>query len=665
MLSAVKSPEDLKKIPQNQLSILAKEIREKIIEVVGQNGGHLASNLGIVELTIALHRVFNSPSDAIIFDVSHQCYAHKMLTGRYSQFNTLRKRGGISGFTKREESAHDFFDNGHASTSISQAIGLLTAWNLQGKNDKVIAVIGDGALTGGMAFEALSHAGQLAKNLIIVLNDNQMSISANTGSLSKYLSSLTMTGLYQRIRHAIDGFVEKIPMSSHHLGKFIYRFKRGIKGLLLDNNLFTDFGFEYVGPLNGHDISELENVFNRVKKLRRPVVVHIVTKKGKGYSPAENDPAKFHGIGPFLISDGQVENFNTQSFTEVFSNAIVDLAEKNEKIAAVTAAMSKGTGLDSFARHFPSRFFDVGIAEEHAVTFAGGLSRGGLIPIVAIYSTFIQRSIDQIIHDIALPCAHVIICLDRAGVVPDDGETHQGMFDIALLRPVPNVTILSPATANDLRLCLDYAVDRAHSPVIIRYPKLSCQKDSESFSLPIVEGRGVLLKCFEFESSLSAIFKENDDGIFDSDFESANQEKILFVCTGSFLSETVQAARSVLMNDIRADIFVLRFIKPFDTEYFVKIAHSYSAVVIAEDGIKTGGIGNYLQKVLSDSGFENSIVKAFPERFFRQGSREQICEDALMTSRDLAKAAFSLLERQKIKTERFVEAEFGALRIGV
>ena len=398
MLSGINSPEDLKKIPEDKLPDLATEIRKKIIDVVGKNGGHLASNLGVVELTIALHRVFTSPNDAFVFDVSHQCYTHKLLTGRYKDFESLRTFNGISGFTKKAESKHDFFDNGHSSTSISQALGLLSAWQLQGRNDKVVAIIGDGALTGGMAFEALSHAGQIAKNLIVVLNDNQMSISKNTGSLSKYLSRLTMTGTYQRFRKNIDKIVEKIP----NLSKFIFRIKRGLKGVFFTNNLFTDLGFEYVGPLNGHDIKELEDVLNRVKNLSRPVVVHVLTKKGKGYSPAENDPAKFHGIGPFLISDGNVEKYDTLSFTESFSRTLIKLAEKNDRIVAITAAMAKGTGLDAFARKFPSRFYDVGIAEEHAVSFASGLAAGKLIPIVAIYSTFI-------LHFIAL---HIIVSLN-------------------------------------------------------------------------------------------------------------------------------------------------------------------------------------------------------------------------------------------------------------
>ncbi|MBQ3965411.1 MAG: 1-deoxy-D-xylulose-5-phosphate synthase, partial [Treponema sp.] len=441
MLSSIHSPKDVKQIPKSQLSELSEEIRKKILHTVAKNGGHLASNLGVVELTVALHRVFSSPRDAIVFDVSHQSYAHKLLTGRYELFDTLRKHGGISGFTRTQESEHDFFDNGHSSASLSQALGLLAAWELQERKGKVVAVIGDGALTGGMAFEALCHAGQLSKNLIVVLNDNQMSISPNNGSLSRYLSRLTMTRTYQSFRTRIDHLVDRIPNSERHLGKFISRVKRAFKGFLLSNNLFSDLGFEYVGPLDGHNIAEMEEVFKRVRNLSKPVVVHVRTIKGKGYSPAENDPATFHGIGPFQISDGTFEKFDTLSFTECFSRYIITAAEKNPKIVAITAAMAKGTGLDAFSRRFTDRFFDVGIAEEHAVTFAGGLAAGGMLPVTAIYSTFMQRSVDQIIHDVALSSRPVLLCLDRAGVVPSDGETHQGLFDIALLRPVPGLTL--------------------------------------------------------------------------------------------------------------------------------------------------------------------------------------------------------------------------------
>lgn len=639
LLSKIKSPEDLKKVPKEQLPQVAAEMRKKIIEVVGKNGGHLASNLGVVELSIALHRVFSSPDDAIIFDVSHQSYAHKMITGRYDQFDTIRLHGGLSGFTRRTESKHDFFDNGHSSTSISQAIGLLTAWELEGKKGKVVAVIGDGALTGGMALEAMNHAGQLGKNLIVVLNDNQMSISKNTGSISNYLSHITMSPFYQKSRTFIDTLVSKLPSSEKHVGKFIYRFKRALKGFLLSDSFFSDLAFEYAGPLDGHNIKEMEKVFNRVKKLNHPVVVHVITKKGKGYSPAENDPATFHGIGPFLMSDGKVEKFDNLSFTECFSNSLLKIAEKNTKIAGITAAMSKGTGLDTFARKYPERFFDVGIAEEHAVTFAAGLAAGGMIPVVAIYSTFIQRAVDQIIHDVALPALPVIICLDRAGIVPNDGETHQGLFDIALLRPVPNISILSPATVRDLELCLNWAAG-AGKPVVIRYPKLTCPTELKAFDKEIEEGKGVFVSCEEFAPALSVNFEDVPSR------ENKHSEKVLFVTTGGMFAEVIQACRTLMMENVKADIYSLRFVKDTDCDHIYSIGKDYSAVVFVEDGVKTGGVAEALETDFLKRGYTKTAVKAFPQKFLPQGNRSQICDDAEMNPRKLAECAMELVYKK-------------------
>ena len=551
LLSKIHSPEDLTKLSQKELTKLAAEIRKTIISVVGKNGGHLASNLGVVELTIALHRVFNSPNDAIIWDVSHQCYTHKLLTGRYKEFSTLRQRDGISGFTNPSESVHDFFRNGHSSTSISSALGLLTARELNGDHGKVIAVIGDGALTGGMAFEALSHAGQLSKNLIVILNDNQMSIDHNTGSVSRYLSRLTMSPKYQSFRYKVDNVIDKLPVVGPAIEKFVFRVKRAIKGLLLTNNLFVDLGFEYVGPLDGHNESTLEEVLRRVSKLHKSVVVHVVTKKGKGYSPAENHPEIFHGIGPFQISDGTVEKFDTLSFTEAFSNIICEEGKKNKDIVTITAAMAKGTGLSHFSRMFPNRFFDVGIAEEHAVTFASGLAKGGKIPVVCLYSTFIQRAVDQMIHDIALQKSHVIFMIDRAGAVPADGPTHQGIFDIALFRPIPNLEIMTPSSASDLALCFQWAINRGTS-VVIRYPKLSCPTEIPQFSIPVEFGRGILVPCSEFVIG----------NITEAEL-AAKKKKILIVCTGGIYAEAQKAVRSILMNDGYADLYILRLLQKF------------------------------------------------------------------------------------------------------
>ena len=626
LLSKIHSPEDIKKLSQKELKQLAQEIRTTIINVVGKNGGHLASNLGVVELTIALHRVFNSPHDAIVWDVSHQCYTHKLLTGRYEEFPTLRKAGGLSGFTNKNESPHDYFINGHSSTSISSALGLLTARELNGDNSKVIAVIGDGALTGGMAFEGLSHAGQLCKNLIVVLNDNQMSIDHNTGSVSRYLSRLTMTAGYQTFRYRVDKAIDKIPYLGHHLEKLIFRMKRALKGMFLTNNLFVDLGFEYVGPLDGHNEAALERELRRVSRLHRPVVVHVVTKKGKGYSPAENNPELFHGIGPFQISDGTVEKFDTQSFTESFSNLIVEEGEKNKDLVAITAAMAKGTGLSAFSHKFPERFFDVGIAEEHAVTFAGGLAKGGKVPVVCIYSTFIQRSVDQMIHDIALQKSHAIFMLDRAGAVPSDGVTHQGIYDIALFRPIPELELMTVCSAADLRLCFEWAIEKGTS-VVIRYPKLTCPTEVPQMSCPVELGRGIFIPCTEYPV----------ENISEAELE-AKKKKVLIVATGGMYSEVQKAVRAVVLDGGYADLYLLRFIKPFDETYFIELASKYDGVVFVEDGVKIGGVGEYLSGLLAEKGMKNLRVLGFEDKFFSHGSREEVLEMAGLSPSHIKKA---------------------------
>ena len=626
LLSKIHSPQNLKNLSQSEIIQLAQEIRKEIINVVGKNGGHLASNLGVVELTLALHRVFESPKDAIIWDVSHQCYTHKLLTDRYKDFQTLRQKDGISGFTNTQESVHDFFINGHSSTSISSALGLLTARELNNDSGKVIAVIGDGALTGGMAYEALSHAGQLCKNLIVVLNDNQMSIDHNTGAVSRYLSRLTMTGGYQSFRYKVDKLIDKIPYIGRPFEKFIFRFKRALKGLFLTNNLFVDLGFEYVGPLDGHNEALLEKVLKKVSHLHRPVVVHVITKKGRGYSPAENNPELFHGIGPFQISDGTVETFDTTSFTEAFSQIICQKAQENKDIVAITAAMAKGTGLTSFSIKYPERFFDVGIAEEHAVTFAGGLAKGGKIPVTCIYSTFMQRSVDQMIHDIALQKAHAVFMLDRAGAVPADGVTHQGIFDISLFRPIPDLEILSPVSQNDLKLCFDWAVDKG-TCVVIRYPKLSCPTEFPQFSSPVELGRGIFMPCTEFVI----------ENVTEKQLE-AHKNKVLVVLTGGMYPEAQKAVRSVLLEDGYADMYILRFIKPFDESYFLELAKKYYGIVLVEDGVKIGGICEYLKSILAENGILNTKLLGFDDKFFSHGTRDEILEAAGLSVNHIKRA---------------------------
>lgn len=616
LLSRIRNPEDVKSLSREQVSLLAAEIRKEIIDVVGTNGGHLASNLGVVELTIALHRVFSSPQDAFIWDVGHQCYTHKLLTGRFDHFSSIRKRDGLSGFPKQLESPHDIFDTGHSSTSISAALGLRMARQITGEEGKVVAIIGDGALTGGMAMEALSHAGEICRDLIVVLNDNKMSISRNTGALSQYLSRLTMGVHYQRFRFKVDRAIGMIPIIGGPLTRFVHRFKRGIKGMLFKDNLFVDLGFEYVGPLNGHNGDELEKVFRDVRELKRPVVVHVQTRKGKGYSLAENDPSTFHGIGPFCISDGKVEKFDTTSFTESFSRTLLDCAERDSRIVAITAAMSKGTGLVPFQHRYPDRFFDVGIAEQHAVTFAAGLATGGLRPVVAIYSTFMQRAVDQLIVDVALQNLPVIFALDRSGPVPDDGETHQGLFDLALFRSVPGIIILTPASALEMRRMFDWAFEQ-HGPVIVRYPKAPCPTEQDAFSLPVVHGRGVFVQ------------EENSD--------------TLVVCTGGIFPEVQEAANILGRSGNPIDMMNLRFVKPVDEPWFLDAVHEYQNIVFVEDGVITGSISRELEALVHRTypGIRCGVL-AFQELFYPQGTRSEILSAAGLSPAHIADCVVSL-----------------------
>ena len=455
LLENIHSPEDLRRLKESSLRTLAEEIRGTILSTVTRNGGHLASNLGVIELTIALHRVFESPKDAIVWDVGHQSYTHKLLTGRAGSFPRIRQKGGISGFPKRSESPHDVFETGHSSTSISSALGLLEARRRTGQPGKVIAVIGDGALTAGLAYEALSNVTTLQLPLIVVLNDNKMSISKNVGALSRYLSRLAASLRYQTIRRRIDVLVERIPRFGTGLSDLIVRGKRAVKAVFFKNNFFSDLGFEYIGPIDGHNISMLTDVFRQAGKLDRPLVIHVVTRKGKGYEKAEEDPEAFHGVSPSYSADGRAAG---PTFTKLFGQSLLDLASERGDLVAITAAMAKGTGLEAMAKKYPARVYDVGIAEQHAVTFAAGLATGGLKPVVALYSTFLQRSIDQVLHDVALPNLDVVFALDRAGAVGEDGETHQGFYDIPLLRSMPNMSILAPDGPAELDLFLRAAL---------------------------------------------------------------------------------------------------------------------------------------------------------------------------------------------------------------
>lgn len=622
LLPLIKTPEDLKTLTQSELTQLAVELRGEILRVVSVCGGHLASNLGVIELTIALHRVFSSPKDLFIWDVGHQVYAHKILTGRGEQFALLRRRGGLSGFPKREESPHDGFNTGHASTSISAASGILRGYKLQKKEGKVIAIIGDGALTGGLAFEGLANVAGLKDDLIVIVNDNAMSINRNTGFFSEYLSRFTVRNEYQRFKYLFDKGVGKIPVIGKELNRLIWRIKRAIKGLFYKNNFFVELGFKYVGPLNGHNERELETVLKNVKSLHTPVVVHIQTKKGKGYRIAENNPVTFHGIGPFNLDNGTTKTHAVHTFSEVFGQALTDLAHHNSDITTVTAAMMSGSGLTPFKESHPDRFFDVGIAEGHAVTFAAGLAAAGLRPVIGIYSTFLQRAVDQIIHDVALQNLPVVFAVDRAGAVPADGETHQGFYDISLLQSVPNLSILAPASEMELKAMLCWVFSQS-KPAAIRYPKAYVPVEIPAFSLPVTYGRGV--------------------------FSSLSSSRILLVYTGS-LHEQVEQARSSLEKDgVFVDTYNLRFIKPIQEEYFLQTVSPYEYVFFIEEGAKLGGIGEHLTSVMSAASLAIQTHRCgFSDYVYEQGTRDEILTEAGLSAKTIKKTVLDYICKNPI-----------------
>lgn len=609
ILNRINSPDDLRKLSLSELPVLAGEIRERIIDVTHKNGGHLASNLGVVELTIALHRVFNSPEDQIVWDVGHQCYTHKIITGRNDLFDTIRKKDGLSGFPKRNESVHDPVETGHASTSISAALGILSGKRLRNEPGKVVAVIGDGAATGGIAFEALNNAGQLKKDLIIIYNDNNMSISRNVGGLSthsnisrttSYVSRLTATRGYQNIRDMIDKGLLKIPFLGYRIFQAVMRLKKGVKAVFFKETLFSELGFEYAGPLDGHSITMLIEVLEKVKKLRKPVVVHVVTQKGRGFKLAEDNPVRYHGIGPLTSVDGKIEEKTGLSFTNAFSQALITQAETRDEIVAVSAAMTEGTGLAAFQKKFPDKLFDVGIAEQHAVTFSAGLAVSGLVPVVAIYSTFMQRAVDQVIHDVALPGLPVVIAMDRSGLVPGDGETHQGVFDIPIFRTVPGIEILSPSAKDEMELMLDYAVN-LKAPVILRYPKAECSLLFSGSDTPITRGRGVFVK--------------KDEG------------SILIAATGGLIAEALEASDKLEDQGVGADVYNIRFIKPVDSEYLVEIFSEYDSILFLEEGSGKGGLGEYIGSQLKESGIRTEFHHLHvPDRFIPQGTRKELLE---------------------------------------
>ena len=630
LLDNLESPRELSNMDLQELRELAKEIRELILSTVADNGGHLAPSLGTVDLTLALYSVFNIDYDKIVWDVGHQAYTHKILTGRKDTFHTLRTKGGLAGFPKRTESKYDSFGVGHASTSISAALGLLIASELEHRDNKVIAVIGDGALTGGEAFEGLNHAGQLKKNLIVILNDNEMSIDKNVGALSEYLSQIRLAPQYRKAKRDFEDLVKKIPIPglSEKILTASNSIRHGLKSAIVQGAMFEVLGFTYLGPVDGHDIKAMQDIFKRVKEeMNEPVIIHVRTTKGKGYKPAEESPEKFHGVGKFDKYTGEiVKNPAPKSYTEIFSRAIVDCAKEDNEIVAITAAMPSGTGLKLFAEMFPDRFFDVGIAEEHAITLAAGIAAGGLHPVVALYSTFAQRAYDQILHDVCLQNLPLLICLDRAGIVGEDGATHHGVFDFSYLRHIPNINILAPKDENELRQMIFAAIAK-RLPIVIRYPR----------------GAGLGVKVIDSPAHLpwgkaeviSKISGEADASIF---------------AVGTMVEVAKHAAELLKNSRIYVNVINARFVKPLDVGTIYEMALESKLIVTAEENALAGGFG-----ILADSNIVRPILRfGIGDNFVEHGPRSQLLKDCGLTAENIADVIY---EKLKGDPQRTIEHE--------
>ena len=598
MLEKINKTGDIKKLNIDEQKMLAEEIRKYILEIVSNNGGHLASNLGVVELTIALHSVFDLPEDKIVWDVGHQTYIHKILTGRKDQLKTIRKLDGLAGFPKTNESDADCFNTGHSSTSISAALGMARARDIEGKNNNVVAVIGDGALTGGMALEALNDAGCSQARLTVILNDNEMSISKNIGGINMLLSKLRTKRSYTKSNVSMKNIINKIPVVGKPFVKTVQRVKRSIKQLIIPKMYFEDIGFRYLGPVDGHNLEELERMLTISKQLEGPVLIHVLTKKGKGYEIAEKNPDKFHATAPFDIKTGKTKTKKDKDYSKVFGDKLIELANKNEKIVAITAAMKDGTGLKEFANKFPQRFFDVGIAEQHALCLAAGMASQGVIPVVPIYSSFYQRAYDQVIHDIALQNLPVIMCVDRAGIVGADGETHQGTLDMSFFRLVPNLTIMAPKDFKELEDMLEYAVN-LKKPVVIRYPRGGESKEKFEKHEKIREGKAEILK---------------------------QGKDISIIAIGKTVSRAIEVTKMLEKEKIEAEVINARFLKPLDIETIKKSIEKTKNVITIEDGTIINGLGTAIKELIIDENIENIKIKsyAYPDEFIKHGSVEEL-----------------------------------------
>ena len=596
ILEKINYPEDLKPLTIKEKEKLAEEIREKILDIVSETGGHLASNLGVVELTIALHSVFNTPLDKIIWDVGHQSYVHKILTGRKNKLSSLRKMDGIAGFPKTCESIYDTFNTGHSSTSISIGLGMARARDIKGENNKVISVIGDGSLTGGMALEALNDVGSSNTNMIVILNDNEMSISRNVGGISMMLSKLRTKNVYVNTSVKGKKIIGKIPVIGKKIVKLVQKTKRGIKQLVIPKMYFEDIGFRYLGPVDGHNLEKLEEILKISREQDGPILIHVLTKKGKGYKPAENNPDKFHSTSKFNKETGEKISKGKKDYSGVFGDKLVEIAKENKKVVAITAAMADGTGLAEFAKKYPDRFFDVGIAEQHAVGMAAGLAKAGLVPVVPLYSSFIQRAYDQLVHDVAIQNLPVVICADRAGIVGNDGETHQGLLDLSFTNTIPNFNIMAPKDFYELEEMLEFAIN-LKKPVLIRYPR---GEEGKSFG-----------KTEKIVLGKAEILREGKD--------------IAIIAIGKMVTRAIDVAEEMSKLGVEATIINARFLKPLDKNTILEKIKGKRFVITIEDGTKVGGLGSMVEELIFENGLDINFEKiAYPDEFIKHGNTDQI-----------------------------------------
>ena len=626
MLEQINSPNDLKNLTLKQKEELAQEIRNYILEIVSENGGHLSSNLGVVELTIALHSVFNVPEDKIVWDVGHQTYVHKILTGRREELKNIRKLNGIAGFPKTKESETDCFNTGHSSTSVSAALGMARARDLQGKNNACIAVIGDGALTGGMALEALNDAGFSKTNITVILNDNEMSISKNIGGMNQFLDKLRTKKLYTRTNKLIKNRLNSIPVIGTKMVRIIQRVKRAFKQLLVHGMFFEDIGFTYLGPVDGHNIEKLESILRLSNQIEGPKIIHVLTKKGKGYTIAEKNPDRFHATSPFNIETGEPKKQKQDDYSKIFGKKLVELAKNNEKIVAITASMKDGTGLSTFQKEFPKRFFDIGIAEQHAITMAAGMAKEGMIPVVPIYSSFYQRAYDQVIHDVAMQNLHVIMCVDRAGVVGADGETHQGTLDMAFFRLVPNLVIMAPKDFKELEDMLEYAV-KLNKPIIIRYPRGGEDKNTKFEKHDKIKlGKAEILKRIDENLKFKNQIIENQTKNEQME-KIKNKPKLSIIAIGKMVSRAMNIAEKI-QDKIDVEVINARFLKPFDNQTIIKCIQKTKNVVTIEDGTIINGLGTTVKELISDNKLEGIKIEcfAYPDEFIKHGKVEELEE---------------------------------------